>query len=108
MSSRLLSKSRLLNQVSTRQAIRSYASESKQAAQTFPEESKLDSYLFIQCYLQLFWMIAFGGNAWRNGAIAIVAGLVWYRVDQHITQSGDVRFMKIVGNMPPCSDILCL
>lgn len=53
-------------------------------------------------------MIAFGGNAWRNGAIAIVAGLVWYRVDQHITQSGDVRFMKIVGNMPPCSDILCL
>lgn len=54
MSSRLLSKSRLLNQVSTRQAIRSYASESKQAAQTFPEESKLDSYLFIQCYLQLF------------------------------------------------------
>ncbi|KAF1802278.1 hypothetical protein FB192DRAFT_1377249 [Mucor lusitanicus] len=72
MSSRLLSTSRLLNQASTRQAIRSYASESKQAAQTFPEES-------------------FGGNAWRNGAIAIVAGLVWYRVDQHITHSGDEK-----------------
>jgi hypothetical protein len=40
MSSRLLLKSRLLNQASTRQVIRNYASESKQATQNFPEESK--------------------------------------------------------------------
>lgn len=53
MSSRLLSASRLLNQASTRQAIRSYASESKQAAQTFPEECKLDfSFCLFNCCLQ--------------------------------------------------------
>lgn len=53
-------------------------------------------------------MIAFGGNAWRNGAIAIVAGLVWYRVDQHITHSGDVRSIKMIEIMSTCSDIsLC-
>ncbi|CEP15918.1 hypothetical protein [Parasitella parasitica] len=72
MSSRLITKTRLLNQASVRQVIRNYASESKQTTQSFPEES-------------------FGGNAWRNGAIAIVAGLIWYRVDQHITHSGDEK-----------------
>lgn len=50
--------------------------------------------LFNVIYLYL--LLAFGGNAWRNSAIAIVAGLVWYRVDQHITHSGDVRFSFVL------------
>ncbi|KAI8877498.1 hypothetical protein K501DRAFT_260325 [Backusella circina FSU 941] len=62
MASRLI----LKNQLLTRQ-VRSYASK---ATETFPEES-------------------FSGKAWRNGLIAIVAGAIWYRADQHITHSGD-------------------
>jgi hypothetical protein len=38
--------------------------------------------------------IAFGGNAWRNGLIAIIAGVAWFRIDQHVTQSGDVIYFK--------------
>ncbi|KAI8056526.1 uncharacterized protein B0P05DRAFT_560021 [Gilbertella persicaria] len=68
MASRLLQKT--LSKTPVRQAIRGYASESKQATHHFPQES-------------------FSGSAWRNGVIAVVAGLVWYRVDQHITHSGD-------------------
>ncbi|KAI8997439.1 hypothetical protein BDB01DRAFT_892976 [Pilobolus umbonatus] len=69
MASRLVWKSRLLRQ-SSLHPIRSYASESKAATQHFPEET-------------------FNGAAWRNALIAVAAGLVWYRVDQHITHSGD-------------------
>jgi hypothetical protein len=39
-------------------------------------------------------LIAFGGKAWRNGVIAIVAGAIWYRADQHITHSGDVSWIS--------------
>ncbi|GAA5815351.1 hypothetical protein MFLAVUS_008858 [Mucor flavus] len=72
MAARLLCKSQILKQTPIRQVARSYATESKQAAQHFPEES-------------------FGGNAWRNGVIAVVAGVAWYRIDQHITHSGDEK-----------------
>ncbi|KAI8374945.1 hypothetical protein EDC96DRAFT_497364 [Choanephora cucurbitarum] len=67
MASRLFQKTSLL-----RQSVRGYATESKQATQEFPVES-------------------FGTNAWRNGVIAVVAGLVWFRVDQHMTGSGDEK-----------------
>ncbi|KAI9483738.1 MAG: hypothetical protein EXX96DRAFT_606700 [Benjaminiella poitrasii] len=71
MASRLIQKTRLLKNSTLQQTIRNYASESKQTvSEHFPEET-------------------FGGNAWRNGLIAVIAGLVWYRVDQHITHSGD-------------------
>lgn len=46
------------------------------------------------CVIDLFFFcvnLAFGGNAWRNGVIAVIAGVAWYRIDQHITHSGDVR-----------------
>lgn len=39
MASRLICKSQLLKQTPIRQAARSYGTESKQAAQHFPEES---------------------------------------------------------------------
>ncbi|KAI9364776.1 hypothetical protein BD770DRAFT_433525 [Pilaira anomala] len=67
MVARLLN-SQILKQ--SRQVVRSYATETKQAAQHFPEES-------------------FGGNAWRNGVIAVVAAVAWYRIDQHITQGDE-------------------
>lgn len=72
MASRLLCKSQLLKQSPIRQVARSYGTESKHAAQHFPEES-------------------FGGNAWRNGLIAVIAGVAWYRIDQHVTHSGDEK-----------------
>jgi hypothetical protein len=40
MASRLIQKAQLLKQTPIRQAVRNYASESKQAAEHFPEESK--------------------------------------------------------------------
>lgn len=40
MASRLVQKAQLLKQAPIRQAVRNYASESKQAAEQFPEESK--------------------------------------------------------------------
>ncbi|KAI7904116.1 uncharacterized protein BX663DRAFT_504003, partial [Cokeromyces recurvatus] len=73
MASRILQKAQLLKNTPIRQTIRNYASESKQATtENFPKES-------------------FGNNAWRNGLIAVIAGIVWYRVDQHITHSGDEK-----------------
>jgi hypothetical protein len=40
MASRLIQKAQLLKQAPIRQAVRNYASESKQAVEHFPEESK--------------------------------------------------------------------
>ncbi|KAI9282593.1 hypothetical protein BY458DRAFT_125646 [Sporodiniella umbellata] len=60
------------NQQTVRQVARSFATGTKQAAEHHPQES-------------------FGTSAWRNTTIAVVAGLVWYRVDQHLTHSGDEK-----------------
>ncbi|EIE81895.1 hypothetical protein G6F47_010979 [Rhizopus delemar] len=72
MALRFIQKSQLLKQTSIRQATRYFASESKQSAHHYPQET-------------------FGTNAWRNGVAIVVAGFVWYRIDQHLTQSGDEK-----------------
>ncbi|ORY98757.1 hypothetical protein BCR43DRAFT_471139 [Syncephalastrum racemosum] len=71
-------------------ARRGYASESasKHAGQEFPEES-------------------FGNNVWRNATLLAIAGVVWYRVDQHLTGQGDDKhpFTKwIEYHMTPSSE----
>lgn len=88
MALRFIQKSQLLKQTSIRQATRYFASESKQSAHHYPQESKLFQILLIDELKISF--IAFGTNAWRNGVAIVVAGFVWYRIDQHLTQSGDV------------------
>ncbi|CAO3681061.1 unnamed protein product [Rhizopus microsporus] len=35
--------------------------------------------------------VTFGTNAWRNTLIAVVGLAAWYRIDQHVTQSGDEK-----------------
>ncbi|CAO3680700.1 unnamed protein product [Umbelopsis vinacea] len=73
MALRILARSRILP--STRQTIsrRSYATEHVKHAGDEPK----------------FQPETFGSNVWRNTMFAVIAGLVWYRVDQHITTSGE-------------------
>ncbi|KAG1172796.1 hypothetical protein G6F70_006276 [Rhizopus microsporus] len=72
MASRFICKSQLLKQSPIRQFSRSFASETKQSTEKFSQES-------------------FGTNAWRNTLIAVVGLAAWYRIDQHVTQSGDEK-----------------
>ncbi|KAI8988182.1 hypothetical protein BDF20DRAFT_854332 [Mycotypha africana] len=76
MSSRLITRTSLLNKAVCARTVRLYATETKAAATTATEQFPAET---------------FGGNAWRNGLIAVVAGFIWYRVDQHITHSGDEK-----------------
>ncbi|KAL1930867.1 hypothetical protein VTP01DRAFT_10004 [Rhizomucor pusillus] len=71
MSSRLYNTARLVQAPLRHSARRSYASEAAKELQ-FPEET-------------------FGTNAWRNTLLAVIAGFVWYRVDQHITGQGEEK-----------------
>lgn len=33
----------------------------------------------------------FDSNIWRNTALAVIAGVAWYRIDQHVTELGEVN-----------------
>ncbi|KAI8379063.1 uncharacterized protein BYT42DRAFT_567283 [Radiomyces spectabilis] len=73
MASRLLFNSRLLSNRLSRLCLRrGYASQTKNAGDQFAEES-------------------FGANIWRNTVLVAIAGVVWYRVDQYITHSGEEK-----------------
>ncbi|KAI9275501.1 hypothetical protein BDA99DRAFT_431415 [Phascolomyces articulosus] len=73
MASRFVSTTRLVRAPLARQmARRTFASDAKDASPKFAEET-------------------FNGNIWRNTAIAIIAGVVIYRVDQHLTKQGDEK-----------------
>ncbi|CDS13174.1 hypothetical protein LRAMOSA05352 [Lichtheimia ramosa] len=33
----------------------------------------------------------FDSNIWRNTALAVIAGVAWYRIDQHVTELGEEK-----------------
>ncbi|CAM0138834.1 hypothetical protein VKS41_005952 [Umbelopsis sp. WA50703] len=75
MASRILARSRALPSVRQVISRRGYATEHVKHAGEQPK----------------FQPETFGSNAWRNTMFVVIAGLVWYRVDQHITTSGDEK-----------------
>lgn len=90
MSSRLYNTARLVQAPLRHSARRSYASEAAKELQ-FPEESEQPAHWWNMSGIQLtLALLAFGTNAWRNTLLAVIAGFVWYRVDQHITGQGEV------------------
>ncbi|KAL0094837.1 hypothetical protein J3Q64DRAFT_1829291 [Phycomyces blakesleeanus] len=76
MASRFASKTSLLKSSPVSQILkRSYASEhgsAKHATESFPEER-------------------FSSNVWRNSLLTIIAGVVFYRVSEHVTGQGEEK-----------------
>ncbi|KAI9313533.1 hypothetical protein BX666DRAFT_2030315 [Dichotomocladium elegans] len=86
MASRFFSSARLASRAVSRRTYATHHHDTTNAV--FPEET-------------------FNANIWRNAVLAAIAGVAWYRIDQHITDLGEEKhpFTKwIEYHMTPAAE----